>query len=201
MAHNRAVRCLAVLVLSLPSSALRLRMAPRMVAADPATTALCSALQNGKTPDELGAFLCKSRNAGGFFRDYFSNEAWTVADATPPPSALFDSLTIAPPKVMEQVLMSIVTGAATSSERVLSRALVIVNALWESLPMLRQSCDALKYAVAAELGEEMPATWDGNFELMKDEWVIILSFAKYDRSSLGRIRDALELCGDSRKAP
>ena len=78
---------------------------------------------------------------------------------------------------------------------ILSRARLLVNALWARAPALRSSCAALQDTVADKLGEDVPVVWDANYEYAKDEWAGILHFAKYDAAQLERIRAELALCG------
>jgi hypothetical protein len=129
---------------------------------------VCRQLQNGEAPSGMGAVLSTSAGARGFFNSYLTEDEWTCADAEEPPAALADSLVEAPLAVLDVVLMNLVTGAASSSERRCSRARALVNALWARAPALRTSCSALRDTVAGKLGEEVPVLWDQNYEYAKD---------------------------------
>ena len=64
------------------------------------------------------------------------------------------------------MLMSLVTGAATSSERECRRATLLANVLWDDLAQLQASTQALKDAINEKLGstEPMPG-WDANYDV------------------------------------
>ena len=105
---------------------------------------LCRQLQNGESvSDSMGALLTTA-GARDFLSSYLTEDEWTCADAEEPPAALADSLVEAPLAVLDVVLMNLVTGAASSSERRCSRARALVNALWARAPALRTSCSALR---------------------------------------------------------
>ena len=166
---------------------------PRMCA-ESTGAVLCRQLQNGESvSDSMGALLTTA-GARDFLSSYLTEDEWTCADRVPP-AALADVLAAAPPPVLDKVLMSVVSGAASSSERSVSRARLLVNALWARAPALRSSCAALQDTVADKLGEDVPVVWDANYEYAKDEWAGLLHFAKYDAAQLERIRAELALCG------
>ena len=155
---------------------------------------MCRQLQNGEpVSDSMGALLTTA-GARDFLSSYLTEDEWTCADSAPP-AALADVLAAAPPSVLDKVLMSVVSGAASSSERSVSRARLLVNALWARASALRSSCAALQDTVADKLGEDVPVVWDANYEYAKDEWAGLLHFAKYDAAQLERIRAELALCG------
>ena len=161
---------------------------PRMCA-ESTGAALCRQLQNGESvSDSMGALLTTA-GAQDFLSSYLTEDEWTCADRAPA-AALADVLAAAPPSVLDKVLMSVVSGAASSSERSVSRARLLVNALWARAPALRSSCAALQDTVADKLGEDVPVVWDANYEYAKDEWAGILHFAKYDAAQLERIARA-----------
>merc|ERR1740130_842274 len=130
---------------------------------------LCRQLQNGEAINNMGVLLSTTAGARDFFNSYLTEDEWTCADTQPPPAALEDSLADAPPSVMDVMLMNVVSGAASSSERSVSRARLLVNALWARAPTLRTSCAALRDTVADNLGEDVPVLWDANYEYAKDE--------------------------------
>ena len=173
----------------------RYRSRPRMSASpvESMGSDLCRQLQNGETADSMGALLTTA-GARDFFNSYLTEDEWTCADRQPL-AALADGLAAAPPSVLDTVLMTVVSGAASSSERSVSRARLLVNALWARAPALRTSCAALRDTVADKLGEDVPVLWDANYEYAKDEWAGLLYFAKYDTAQLGRVRAELALCG------
>ena len=203
MMPSRASAAVLACSLVLPSatayhhSALSFRRyrSPRMAASPVESMGadLCRQLQNGEAADSMGALLTTA-GARDFFNSYLTEDEWTCADVQPA-AALADGLAAAPPSVLDTVLMTVVSGAASSSERSVSRARLLVNALWARAPALRTSCAALRDTVADKLGEDVPVLWDANYEYAKDEWAGLLYFAKYDTAQLERIRTELALCG------
>ena len=153
---------------------------------------LCRALQEGEAPSDLGDFVATTSGARKLLGEYLTGEQWTCADADEPPAVLVSSLESATPEVGDALLMNVVSGAAASADRKLARASRLVRALWARSPTLRASCLALKDVVASKLGEPESVGWDGNYEYAKDEWMGLLGFAKYERSQLESVRDALE---------
>jgi len=188
--------CLAVPSIMAFSVSLGRHRGPRMSASPVESMGvdLCRRLQNGGPVDNMAALLTTA-GARDFFNSYLTEDEWTCADTVQPPAALAESLADAPPSVLDVVLMNLVSGAASSSERSVSRARLLVNVLWARAPALRTSCAALRDTVAALSGEDVPVLWDQNYEYAKDEWAGLLYFAKYDTAQLGRIRAELALCG------
>ena len=201
---------LAVLTsLPAPLAALRLAATPPSMRL-PATPVMsasadcCRALQNGEAPEELRELLSKASGRRSFFADYLSGDEWTCADATAPPAGLTDSIESMgdfTPDVADALLMQLVSGGVAEQARTKARATVLINALWDELPELRQSCAALREAVASQQGAPMPPRpseaggWDGNFEYRKDTWAGVFAFATYDEAQLARVEEALASLG------
>ena len=159
---------------------------------------LCQQLQDGDaTPDDLKSFLATGAGGRGFFKAYFGGDEWTCADAAEPPAALTTAIAASTPATLDMMLMSIVTGAATSDAGPsCRRATLLVNVLWDELEDLRISTLALKDAVGEKLGSGEALTgWDANYEMAKDEWTGILGLVKYDGEQLQRVSDALKEVG------
>lgn len=145
---------ISVLVLSLLTAAqahvvsLRPRAASLHMMAgtttDDEVTALCRALQAGDSPVGLEACISTRSTANKFFKSYFSGDEWSCADAETPPAVLVHNLENAPESVLEVVLMNVVQLAAKGSDRAASRAVVLVNALWDRTPVMSQSCRGLQ---------------------------------------------------------
>ena len=169
----------------------------------------CEALEKGDAPAGLPDFISTSAGARGFFVHWLTNDEYLVADDPTPPSLLADSLASANPEVIEVMLMNVVMSSGTavahnragnqeqadSSQRTCNRATVLVNALWERAATLRESCDALKRAVSAELGEDVLVLDAGNDEERVDEWCAFLGKGQYDAEQLANIKAALAVCG------
>jgi hypothetical protein len=159
--------------------------------------ALCLELQNGREPEGLRTALTKRASANRFMKEYLSGAEWTCADATPP-SALTASLREAPDEVLEVLLLSLVQGAAASSERRVERALSLINALWMSEHVLRQSSAALRDAVDVQLGAEQKMAEDasqGNLETIRSMWTNLLSVCNLSTDDFARAKVALARCG------
>lgn len=142
---------------------------------------VCASLQNGESPKALSECIEKPSVARGFFDEYLACEDYTCADDAEPPKPLADSLLGASEKVIEVLLMHVVTSAAASmaqereagseqaveSERKGSRARVLINALWSESTELRLSCEALKDSVQAS-DAHYGAQRDGSLEILRD---------------------------------
>lgn len=170
-----------------------------MAAAEPAT--LCRALQENEAADGLGEVLAARGTANKFFSEYFSGAEWTCADAEDPPSGLAECLTDVPESVIEVLLLKVVQLAASESDVGCSRAIGLVNAMWDRAgPVLPQSCAALREAVATQLGADMRTADDasgGNEEMLRMTWANLLSFMSYEREDFERAQEALARCGPS----
>ena len=99
--------------------------------------------------------LATNRGRRSFFGAYFTGDAYTCADAEPPPRALTDGVLSSMvradgsvPELLDAILMHVVSGAAgDGTERTAARAATLVNALWDEAPALQMSCSALRDAV------------------------------------------------------
>ena len=102
----RAVLVLLLVVLDV-STALRTQLhALRMAAISETSVSFLKALQNGEAPEDLRAFVdTEEREACKFFAAYLTDDEWTIADATEPPQILIDSLEVAAPSVLDDILM------------------------------------------------------------------------------------------------
>ena len=162
---------------------------------------LCAALQAGEAPEGLGQFVASSAGARGFFVHYLTGDEWTCADKEEVPAALVSSLQAAKsPATVEIMLMNVVMSAATAvahrragreeqattSERTSARAGILVRTMWESLPELRDSFDALSEAVQSEFLVEAPPA-----RVAVDEWVAFLARWSYDQEQTQIVADAL----------
>ena len=167
-----------------------------MLASDTSTAPeLLRQIQNGESPEGLSEFLSTTRGARVLFGAYLSSDDLTCADANEPPGSLTDCLLLSPPSVHDVLLMNLVNGAATGSERTCSRARRLVDSVWDLVPTLSISCRALRDVVASKLGEDESVGWDQNYEFAKDEWAGLMAFTTYDTEQLECIRDALATCG------
>ena len=143
---------------------------------------VCTSLQKGEAdPKALIECIASASVARGFFDEYLACEEYTCADNAEPPKPLAESLVRASEKVIEVLLMHVVTSAATSiaeereagseqaveSERKGARARVLINALWSESAELRLSCEALKDSVQAN-DAHYGAQRDGSLEVLRD---------------------------------
>lgn len=186
--HIAAVPCVS-------SSSLR-AASLQMAATDMAS--ICRELQAGGAPKDLAGIVGARGTSNKFFKEYFTNEDWAVADEPTPPAALTEGLCMAPESVIEVLLMNVVQGAASQKETMTSRAIILVNSLWDEMRVMPQSCNGLKDAVNAQLGEELPMAADansGNEETIRMMWSNLLSFLNLEEVQFERARDALARCG------
>ena len=168
---------------------------------------LCQALQAGNAPDGLGEFLSTSAGSRGFFVHYLTNDDFTCADASEPPSALITSLEqSASDATIEIMLMNVVMSAGTavlheragnteqasSSRRTSARARILVNALLDKLPAMQSSLTALNAAVASENGREVLFLQPGTVAA-EGETSFVLAASEEEAVDMAGIHRALEV--------
>jgi hypothetical protein len=160
----------------------------------------CRMLQDGaEEVDGLFDLLASSKGARAFFNAYLCDDEWTCADTSDIPEGLVAAIQYAPPPTFEALLMNVITSAASSKEsdgRKGERARILINGLWEKAMPLRLSCVALQDALEPEETVIVDAR-SGDLELIRQQWRSLLEFTSYGEEQLGRIRDALTLCGGS----